>query len=94
MARINDSVIDRERVGSKLARLIKEFCCVGREFHMNDLNTYIIGKSDEYVAPDSPGRIMRMMKQQGVLNYRVISRSESKYEVLPGAINAGPGGEQ
>jgi hypothetical protein len=33
-------------------------------------------------APGSPDRILRLMRQEGHLNYRVVSRSGSLYELL------------
>ena len=39
--------------------------------------------SGNRVAPDSPGRILRQLRQQRLLNYEVVSRRQSLYRVLP-----------
>ena len=36
-----------------------------------------------YIAPDSPGRILRQLRQQKLLNYTVVSRRQSLYQVVP-----------
>ena len=85
---MSDSPENRDRVRGKLVDLIKSFCQVEREFHMSDLNAYIGANFEGYVAPDSPGRIMRMLKQEGFINYELVSRSQSRYKVIPSPLTA------
>ena len=84
---MSDSPENRKRVRGKIVELIKEFCQIDRTFHMSELNAHIAAGFDGYVAPDSPGRIMRMLKQEGIINYELVSRSQSKYRVVPSPLN-------
>ena len=34
-----------------------------------------------YTAPDSPGRIMRALRQSGVIHYELVNRKKSLYKV-------------
>lgn len=76
-----DNEEDRERVRGKIEALIKTFCHVGRVFNMIELTCHVSECTP--IAPDSAGRIMRLLRQKGEINYKVVSRSESKYEVIP-----------
>jgi len=59
-----------------------EFCRHNEQFHMEQLLLYIQGNLG-MIAPDSPGRILRQLRQQGLLNYTVVSRRQSLYRVVP-----------
>ncbi len=72
---------ERERVRSRIEALIREFCRENDTFHMDQLTFYVQARMK--VAPDSPGRILRQLRQQRRLNYDVISRRESLYQVRP-----------
>lgn len=50
---------------------------------MDELRRYVGRELEEAIAPDSPGRILRQLRQQGVLNYAVVSRRQSLYRVVP-----------
>lgn len=75
------------RVSDRIAGLVYEFCRSRfaaprvelRQFHMEDLTTYV--SADVQVAPDSPGRILRMLRKTGRVGYRVVNRRESLYEL-------------
>jgi hypothetical protein len=82
MSKINDSPEDRKRVSLRVAALVLDFCKGKRMFRMQELTEFVSDGVDGYVAPDSPGRILRLLKQQGKLNYRLMSRSDSLYSVL------------
>lgn len=73
-----------ERVSARIGRWVLDWCVVGKVFHMEDLVRYVEVRLDEPVAPDSPGRIMRDLRQKGVLNYEVLSRSQSLYKIIEG----------
>lgn len=45
------------------------------EFHMEELREHV-GDSR---APDSPGRILRLLRQKKILDYRVVNRARSLY---------------
>jgi len=74
-----------ERVADKLRWHVAAFIQaigVGREFTMRDLTHYVLDNIPN-AAPDSPGRILRMLRKQEVINYVVISRRDSRYAVVP-----------
>ncbi|KKK51240.1 hypothetical protein LCGC14_3116930 [marine sediment metagenome] len=50
---------------------------------MEELRSYVGRNLVGCIAPDSPGRILRQLRQQRRLNYDVISRRESLYQVRP-----------
>jgi hypothetical protein len=84
-----------ERVSAKISAVIlgyfdgllkrsavQNFC---PQFHMDDLAAFVQVRMEGQginIAPDSTSRIMRNMRQRGLLNYKVISRGESLYQVL------------
>lgn len=53
----------------------------GRVFHMYDLTAAVL-RAMPATAPDSPSRILRNLRQQKRLNYRVLSRRNSLYELI------------
>ena len=69
------------RVYKQIAGSIRRFAEAHPQstFHVEELRQYVL---DEYptIAPDSPGRILRQMRQDGVLNYVVINRRQSLYQ--------------
>ncbi len=71
------------RVRSVIAPLILEFCKsrgVGTQFHMEELTRFV--RSAFPSAPDSAGRILRDLRQEGELNYKVVNRRQSLYEII------------
>lgn len=72
-----------DRVGARIEAHINTFCGtigVHGQFHMEDLLKYVLAK--EPVAPDSPGRVLRNMRQRGLLDYEVINRRDSLYKLI------------
>ncbi len=69
------------RVSDKIASLILEFCSVNAEFHMVDLCAYVTAREPS-TAPDSPSRILRSLRRQGLVDYQVVSRSASLYRMV------------
>jgi hypothetical protein len=70
-----------ERVRSRIGWVVIEFCEEGRYFHAQDLRDFVVERLK--VAPASPDRILRDLRQRGLLNYEVIDRRASYYHVLP-----------
>lgn len=69
-----------ERVKERIGECILDFCTfrVGQTFHMEELQKYVaanVGKC----APDSPSRVLRQLRLDGRVTYRVVSRSASSY---------------
>lgn len=74
-----------ERVSSRIAESILSFARARLqmkrpEFFAEELRTWIRQSVGE-VAPDSPGRILRQLRQQKRLAYEVVNRAESKYRL-------------
>lgn len=73
------------RVSEVVGPLVLEFYRLtlgtGHPWHMEELTAYVSERTS--IAPDSAGRILRALRQRGMLSYRVLSRSESLYESLP-----------
>lgn len=65
-------------VARRLAPAILEFCGarVGQEFHADDLR-----RSVPHGAPGSADRVLRHLRQQGSVSYRVVNRAQSLYIV-------------
>jgi len=53
---------------------------VGHQFRLIDL-TVDIARKVPSLAPDSPGRILRLLRGEGILDYKVVSRAQSLYEI-------------
>jgi hypothetical protein len=88
----NEQGKNLERVADKIGGSIIEFmrmiiargpATAGEHrvlFSMEGLHAWVTD-SIRNVAPDSPSRILRMLRQQGKLDYVVVSRSDSVYEI-------------
>lgn len=53
-----------------------------REFYIEELRNYVWDNKDTNFAPTSPDRILRDLRQKGVVKYKVIDRARSLYKVL------------
>lgn len=80
---------ERARVRSRIGSLILEFCeyrlhGYGISFHMEDLKRFVESRLPYgYIAPASTDRILRQLRQERQLNYKVVSRRQSLYQVMP-----------
>lgn len=72
---------NRERVSSRIGAAILSFCLVNRQFHAEDLRKFVTRETG-ISAPASADRILRDLRQRGVIEYRVLNRRESLYEVI------------
>jgi len=81
MNKINDTPEERARVYSRIAPLIMTFSVdnAGKQFHAEDLRRYVLAVEPE-IAPGSPDRILRALRQEGRLDYVVIDRRNSLYQ--------------
>jgi hypothetical protein len=69
-----------ERVSSKLAGLILEFCEQHTTFHMNELVAFVVARIPN-TAPGSCDRILRQLRAEGRIAYEVTNRRASLYRV-------------
>lgn len=74
-----------DRVRGKLQPMILDFyhqrLSSEPKFFAADLRRFIASQS--LVAPASPDRVLRDLRQRRKLNYRVLNRAASQYEALP-----------
>ena len=66
-----DYAANRDRVASRIGAAIVAFLAERTEFRGEDLLAHVereVGK----VAPGSPDRILRLLRKQGRVNYRVV----------------------
>ena len=52
-----------------------------RRFHADDLRRYV-ARLTGIIAPASADRVLRNLRQNRVIDYKVISRRESLYETI------------
>lgn len=74
-----------ERVVVKIGPVVLAFCrqilIDGRpRFSMRELTAYVRRCVGE-IAPDSPGRTLRELRKSGALNYELVSRKASLYQL-------------
>lgn len=72
---------ERERVSSAIGQDVLRFCRarLGAEFHLEELREFVALRGHR--APDSAGRILRLLRQQGRLAYEVVNRRQSLYRI-------------
>lgn len=74
---------DITRVNQAIAKHIEKFLGTHKEWHVEELRKFVFDQVDGYVAPASPDRILRDLRQKGRVNYVVVSRAKSLYRSLP-----------
>jgi hypothetical protein len=79
---MNEQTAQITRVNQRIAQHIIAFMRTHKEFHGDDLRTYVMARVG-HVAPASPDRILRDLRQKNYVNYEVVSRSKSLYRSLP-----------
>ena len=80
MNKNNDSPEDRRRVAKKIASLIIVFYKSRRSkpvFICDELHQFVYEHA--CVAPASPDRILRLLRREGHLDYKVTDRKNSEY---------------
>ena len=75
------------RVRKKIGWIICEFCARRKadgcpEFHAEELLAAVRAVLSD-VAPDSPSRILRDLRRQGLVNYVLVNRRQSLYRLMP-----------
>lgn len=78
---MNQLNLDFARVSSRIGGAVVEFCRANRMFHAGELHRHV-ELATGVSAPASADRILRDLRKRGVVNYRVVSRGESLYEVI------------
>jgi len=83
MSKDDDDPGERGRVFAKIAPIIVAYYKANprRQFHVEELRQHVLAWVPD-IAPDSPGRILRELRQIGQLNYLVVNRRQSLYRFL------------
>jgi hypothetical protein len=76
----DDKVEHLERVSSRIARAILDYCRDHRQFHADDLRRAVT-RATGISAPASADRILRDLRQKGIIDYKVLDRRASLYAV-------------
>jgi hypothetical protein len=82
-----------DRVTAKIGPTIKEFFVakqVGEQFTAFDVCNYCLDHGTKKLAPASADRVMRGMRQRDEVNYDVVERSNSLYEIKERTGAVGP----
>lgn len=70
----------KNRIGGLIVQFFSECIAAGQfEFHADELREYIGHRI--VVAPGSPDRILRQLRREGKLGYKVVSRRGSLYRI-------------
>ncbi len=69
------------RIGPSVLRFLRGRIAASMlVFYANDLRTFVVEEIG--VAPSSPDRILRALRQQGIIAYEVLNRRASEYRVI------------
>ena len=68
-----------QRVSQRISAAIVEFIAGCHRFHADTLRRHVASRVGS-IAPGSADRILRDLRQRGVIDYKVISRRQSLYE--------------
>ncbi len=76
-----------ERVSKRIAASIETFCrdvltTMPHRFRMEDLLSHV-RRDVGVIAPDSPSRILRQLRSKGQIDYVVVDRAASLYQLFP-----------
>lgn len=76
-----------DRVAERIGGLVLAFCAETAAhgdclFYMEELRNYVYEHVGGAIAPDSPGRILRMLRTRKQIKYNVLSRRDSLYEIV------------
>lgn len=71
-----------ERVSSRIRPAILWFCAHTGVFHMEELRQFVAKATENHIAPGSPDRILRQLRKEGLIDYRLLSRQKSLYQIV------------
>lgn len=82
-----DNAAHLAAVRQRIAPAIFGFCWANRgcEFHADDLRQHV-AQATGGAAPASADRVLRDLRQRGVINYEVVSRKDSRYRIVSVAV--------
>jgi hypothetical protein len=76
-----------DRVSRRISWAILQFYQRSKDerqprFYAGDLREFVVSVAGHALAPASPDRVLRDLRKKHLLDYKVISRSQSKYEFV------------
>lgn len=85
---MNEQAKNQKRVAARIDRHVFAFLrerlgesMTPAKFYMSELTDHVTKAVGRYVAPDSPGRILRQMRKSGRVEVDLLDRALSLYEV-------------
>jgi hypothetical protein len=70
-----------DRIGRSIIEFARDQLATGNHcFHMDSLRVHV--SKGHAIAPDSPGRVLRTLRQRKLIGYEIISRRDSLYQIL------------
>lgn len=77
-----------DRVASRIGEVIVAFWrervkSEEPQFHARELLERVVEEAGISCSPDSPSRILRLLKRAGRVNYELVSRADSLYRAVP-----------
>lgn len=78
----------RRRVAARISSHVLHFCRWRlrhgqAQFRLQELTDHVQAAFGGKLAPDSPRRILCLLRRQGLLKYEVVSRAQSLYRLMP-----------
>lgn len=75
----DDQQANLARVSGRIGPIVVEFMEAhrGQEFHLSDLTAYVQAQSPG--APPSVDRVLRDLRQRGLVDYQIVNRRQSLY---------------
>ena len=71
-----------ETIGSLVKNFLDETVRHGRStFRMEELRRFVSKHVPLTVSPESPGRVLRMLRKQKLISYTLVSRVDSLYRI-------------
>lgn len=69
------------RIGASILRYFAEYA-PGYQFHVEELRKWVLDETG-ILAPASADRVLRDLRQKGLLDYHVVNRRQSLYQIGP-----------
>jgi hypothetical protein len=82
--RATEQTIQLARVAEGIERTVYQWCALnqGRSFRLQEFTSEVQAAHDGYCAPDSPARLLRLLRGRGLVQVILVSRPGSLYRVV------------
>lgn len=81
--RASEQAVQLARVAEGIERTVFLWCAlnIGRSFRLAEFTNEVQDAHEGYCAPDSPARLLRLLRQRGLVQVVLVSRSGSLYRI-------------